>query len=207
MHHLPEAGDSYQARRVLLAVHRCTLLATNLCRYFYPVMLPTCPPPFLSCHVLQGVDVSHEIARYGLWQPNNVLGWPPAVVEEFLSGLPRRAGAPALPLCHFTLRKGVPPRARGSVNTAPHRAQAGLPSVHANAEPPNGSPRPVVVDIGAGYGMFTLAAAARGFQVRTSPGPAWSRGMSERQRRCTAHVKPGSPTPPALLPARRPPPP
>lgn len=47
-------------------------------------------------HVLQGVDVSHEISRYGIWQPNNILGWPPALVEEFLAGLPRRAGVQAV---------------------------------------------------------------------------------------------------------------
>jgi hypothetical protein len=34
-----------------------------------------------------GVDVSYQIAKYGVWQPNNVLAWPPTAVEDFVAGL------------------------------------------------------------------------------------------------------------------------
>lgn len=56
-------------------------------------------PPFTVVHHLpdvgdsyQGVDVSHEIARYGVWQPNNILNWPPSLLDDFLVGLGGSSG-------------------------------------------------------------------------------------------------------------------
>lgn len=52
-------------------------------------------PPYALAHQLpgecdhyQGVDVCAAVAKWGVWQPNNMLSWPPTILNDFLDGLP-----------------------------------------------------------------------------------------------------------------------
>lgn len=156
-----------------LACYDCSYSALGKEPFPYELLQVHAPldPPFTVVHhvpgegdTVQGVDVSHELGAFGVWQPNGVLGWRHTQMDEFLEGLPGAGGLLLLRKTVVDVGGGAGPQKTATV--------AGLGLVvcvsrhfvcvshHCDTE--GGG---TVVDVGASYGMFSLSAAARGLQV------------------------------------------
>lgn len=122
-------------------------------------------------------DVSAAITAHGTWQPAVAPFRRPAVVEALVGALSRHSSSasnsPAAAAAGDKVAAAaIPPtsaRARGSTSTSSSGSSADASAPGSRRQVHSG----VLVDIGAGHGFFSLAAAARGHRVlafETSPG-------------------------------------
>ena len=78
-------------------------------------LLPTSihfSPPFTLLHHLRGhgdsyrggVDVSYHMNKWGTWQPDGALAFPPVIVEAFLDGLSPGVWGSLVALCPWCFK-------------------------------------------------------------------------------------------------------
>jgi hypothetical protein len=159
-------------------------------------------PPFTMMVDLVGagdkqadVDVSVAVTAHGIWQPAVAPYRKPAVVEALVGALSRHSsshanspvgasssssssssggGNSATAAGHAAAPAGATTAAGyGGAAASGSSASRHSSSGSAAAAPPQQPHRGVLVDVGAGHGFFSLAAAARGHRViafETAPG-------------------------------------
>uniref|UniRef100_A0A383WPH4 Methyltransferase FkbM domain-containing protein n=1 Tax=Tetradesmus obliquus TaxID=3088 RepID=A0A383WPH4_TETOB len=157
----------------------------------FPVSVNFVPPFTMMVNLVgsgdkqAGVDVSAAVTAHGAWQPAVAPYRKPAVVEALVGALSRHSSSHA----NSPVGAGSSSSSSGSGPAATDHAVAPAPAVTtaASVAAPSSSHsssrsaaaahqqphRGVLVDIGAGHGFFSLAAAARGHRViafETAPG-------------------------------------
>lgn len=134
----------------------------------YPVSVDFYPPFTMMVDLVGAgdkqadVDVSAAVTAFGAWQPAVAPYRRPAVVEALVGALSRHSSSVANSPVGSS---GAAGPAKAAAAAAPGTAAAGAPARQLQ--------RGVLVDVGAGHGFFSLAAAAGGHRVvafETSPG-------------------------------------
>ncbi|KAF8068401.1 HOC1 [Scenedesmus sp. PABB004] len=134
----------------------------------YPVSVDFDPPFTVMTDLIgagdaqAGADVSAAITAHGTWQPAVAPYRRPAVVDALVGALGRhgRGGGGG-----GAAGAGPPGAPAAAAAAAAAAAGAGGGGGGGGAAAPRAAPPGILVDVGAGQGFFSLAAAARGHRV------------------------------------------
>ena len=131
---------------VAVASHLERLTAAHEEQQLFPVSADFEPPFDVMTHLVShgerqsGWDVSQVVSTFGAWQPSVQPTRKPSLVEAVVGSL----GASSLPLSNTTSTEN------STINSSGGGVSSGA-----------------LIDVGAGYGIISLAAAARGHRVHS----------------------------------------
>lgn len=157
---------------VAVASHLERLAAAHEEKQLFPVSAEFEPPFDVMTHLVShgerqsGWDVSQVVSTYGAWQPSVQPTRRPSLAEAVVGSLGSLASRSSKNTSSSTSSGTSTSTNDGEGSRSSTKSQkSGFRVTYVGSTAPVMASSAVLVDVGAGYGMITLAAAARGHHV------------------------------------------